>query len=133
LFLDGHGLRDADARRLLRLRSVAIGKIAAAEKAEGEKDDFFALEKDLVDALVKALDLKLSSSREAGSAPTRPSRSRPGRATAPTSTPTTEATPPRPGASSRQPCAMGGDCVDLRGCGQVPGSENSELVSAHQG
>lgn len=43
---------------------MATGKIAAAEKAEGKKDDYFALEKDLVDALVKALDLKLSSSEK---------------------------------------------------------------------
>lgn len=63
--LTGSYLVQGDEMRIdSRLVEVATGKIAAAEKAEGKRDDFFALEKDLVDALVKALDLKLTSSEK---------------------------------------------------------------------
>lgn len=42
-----------------RVVEVSTGKVAAAEKVEGPKTAFFALEKELVDVLVGALDLKL--------------------------------------------------------------------------
>src|SRR5215831_9573340 len=45
----------------VRVIQVATGRVAASDKIEGPKTDFFALEKDLVDLLVKTLDLKLSS------------------------------------------------------------------------
>jgi TolB-like protein len=63
--MTGSYLVQGDAMRIdSRLVQVATGRIAAAEKVEGKRDDFFALEKELVDALVKALDLKLSSSEK---------------------------------------------------------------------
>jgi len=46
----------------VRVIAVASGKVAASEKVEGKKTDFFAIEKDLVDILVKTLDVKLSTS-----------------------------------------------------------------------
>ena len=45
----------------VRVIQVATGKVAASDKVEGKKEDFFALEKDLVDVLIKTLDVKLSS------------------------------------------------------------------------
>ena len=45
----------------VRVIEVATGKVAASEKVEGKKADFFAIEKDLVDILVKTLDVKLST------------------------------------------------------------------------
>lgn len=50
-----------DALRLdARVVEVETGRVAAAEKVEGPKTAFFALEKELVDVLVRALDLKLA-------------------------------------------------------------------------
>ena len=46
----------------VRVIEVKTGRVAASEKVEGNKEDFFAIEKDLVDILVKTLDVKLSSS-----------------------------------------------------------------------
>ncbi len=40
--------------------SVATGEIIASERVVGTKDQFFALEKELVDILVSALNLKLA-------------------------------------------------------------------------
>jgi len=45
----------------VRVVEVRTGKVAASEKVEGKKEEFFALEKDLVDILIKTLDVKLSS------------------------------------------------------------------------
>jgi TolB-like protein len=45
----------------VRVIEVATGRVAASEKVEGKKADFFSIEKDLVDILVKTLDIKLSS------------------------------------------------------------------------
>jgi len=45
----------------VRVIEVATGKVAASEKVEGKQQDFFAVEKDLVDVLIKTLDVKLSS------------------------------------------------------------------------
>ena len=45
----------------VRVVEVKTGKVAASEKVEGKKEEFFALEKDLVDILIKTLDVKLSS------------------------------------------------------------------------
>jgi len=49
-----------DMRLDARVVEVESGKVAAAEKVEGPKSAFFALEKELVDVLVKTLDLKLA-------------------------------------------------------------------------
>jgi TolB-like protein len=46
----------------VRVLEVTSGKVAASEKVEGKTTDFFSIEKDLVDILVKTLDVKLSSS-----------------------------------------------------------------------
>lgn len=43
----------------VRVFKVATGQVVASEKVEGPKDQFFALEKDLVDILVGALRLSL--------------------------------------------------------------------------
>src|SRR5437870_3126612 len=48
-----------------RVVRVATGAIVSSEKAEGKKADFFALEKDLVDALIAALKVKLESGEKA--------------------------------------------------------------------
>lgn len=45
----------------MRVIEVKSGRVAASDKVEGKKEDFFALEKDLVDLLVRTLDVKLSS------------------------------------------------------------------------
>jgi TolB-like protein len=45
----------------VRVVEVKSGRVAASEKVEGKKEEFFALEKDLVDILIKTLDVKLSS------------------------------------------------------------------------
>jgi TolB-like protein len=45
----------------VRVVEVKTGRIAASEKVEGKKEDFFAIEKDLVDILIRTLDLKLST------------------------------------------------------------------------
>lgn len=42
-----------------RVIEVASGKVRASEKVEGPKEEFFALEKELVDVLVRTLELKL--------------------------------------------------------------------------
>jgi TolB-like protein len=44
-----------------RIVQVATGKVVGADKVEGKKDDFFSLEKDLVDLLVKTLNLEIAS------------------------------------------------------------------------
>src|ERR1041384_5110666 len=44
-----------------RVVEVRTGKVSASEKVEGKKEDFFAIEKDLVDILIKTLDVKLST------------------------------------------------------------------------
>jgi len=51
-----------DALRVdVRVIEVKTGRVAASEKVEGKKADFFSVEKDLVELLVKTLDVKLSS------------------------------------------------------------------------
>jgi TolB-like protein len=45
----------------VRVVEVKTGRVAASEKVEGKKEEFFALEKDLVDILIKTLDVKLST------------------------------------------------------------------------
>jgi FlgO protein len=44
-----------------RVIRVDTGAVLASEKVEGKKGEFFALEKELVDVLVRALELKLGS------------------------------------------------------------------------
>jgi TolB-like protein len=50
-----------DLRVDVRVVEVQTGRVAASEKVEGKKADFFAVEKDLVDLLIKTLDVKLST------------------------------------------------------------------------
>jgi TolB-like protein len=47
-----------------RVIEVASGKVRASEKVEGPKEEFFALEKELVEVLVRTLDLKLALSEK---------------------------------------------------------------------
>jgi TolB-like protein len=47
-----------------RVIEVQSGKVKASEKVEGSKDEFFALEKELVDILVRTLDVKLALSEK---------------------------------------------------------------------
>lgn len=60
LILTGHYVVSGDTLRIdARVVQVATGAVTLAESVEGKKDDFFSLEKDLVDLLVRAMDLKL--------------------------------------------------------------------------
>jgi TolB-like protein len=61
LIMTGGYIVQGDTMRIdVRVVEVQTGAVAASDKVEGQKDDFFALEKDLVDLLVKTLDVKLS-------------------------------------------------------------------------
>lgn len=63
LIMTGGYVISGDQMRIdVRIVEVATGKIVTSDKVEGKKDDFFALEKDLVDLLIKTVDVKLSSS-----------------------------------------------------------------------
>ncbi|HEX2688317.1 MAG TPA: FlgO family outer membrane protein [Kofleriaceae bacterium] len=57
----GYVLRGDGLRVDVRVIEVKTGRVAASEKVEGKKADFFAIEKDLVDILIKTLDVKLST------------------------------------------------------------------------
>jgi TolB-like protein len=59
LLTGGYTLSGEQLRIDVRLFNVETGKVLASEKVEGKKDEFFALEKELVDVLVAALELKL--------------------------------------------------------------------------
>jgi TolB-like protein len=60
--MTGSYLVQGEAMRIdARVVQVATGKVAATEKVDGRKDDFFSLEKDLVDALVRTLEIKLTA------------------------------------------------------------------------
>ena len=62
LIMTGSMVMAGDTLRIdARVIEVKTGRVAASEKVEGKKDDFFAVEKDLVDLLVRTLDVKLSS------------------------------------------------------------------------
>jgi len=55
----------ADTIRIdARVFNVETGAVLASEKVEGKKDEFFALEKDIADALIAALDVKLASAEK---------------------------------------------------------------------
>jgi TolB-like protein len=56
----GYTLAGEVMRLDARVIEVQTGKVRASEKVEGAKDEFFALEKELVEILVKTLDLKLA-------------------------------------------------------------------------
>jgi TolB-like protein len=67
LIMTGSFALSGDVMRVdVRVIEVQTAKIAASDKVEGRKQDFFAIEKDLVDVLVKTLDLKLSSGERSG-------------------------------------------------------------------
>lgn len=60
--MTGSYVLGGDSLRIdVRVVEVATGRVAASEKVAGKKEDFFALEKDLVDILIKTLDIKLSA------------------------------------------------------------------------
>lgn len=62
LILTGHYVVQGDQMRIdARVIQVATGGVAASETVEGSRDDFFSLEKDLVDLLVRTLDVKLGA------------------------------------------------------------------------
>ena len=55
----------ADTIRIdARVFNVETGAVLTSEKVEGKKDEFFALEKDIADALIAALDVKLASAEK---------------------------------------------------------------------
>jgi TolB-like protein len=54
-------LSGATLRLDCRVIEVTTGRVIASQKVEGPKDDFFALEKDLVHLLLKTLDIKLAA------------------------------------------------------------------------
>lgn len=58
----GYVISGDDMRIDIRIVEVTTGKVVTSDKVEGKKDDFFALEKDLVDLLIKTVDVKLSTS-----------------------------------------------------------------------
>jgi TolB-like protein len=45
-----------------RVFEVATAKVLTSEQVEGKEDEFFSLEKDLVDLLIRTLDVKVASS-----------------------------------------------------------------------
>lgn len=57
----GYVLGGDNLRIDVRVIEVKTGKVAASEKVEGKQEEFFAIEKDSVDILIKTLDIKLSS------------------------------------------------------------------------
>jgi len=62
LIMTGAYTVSGDSLRVdVRVIEVKSGLVAATDKAEGRKDEFFAVEKDLVDILIKTLDVKLQS------------------------------------------------------------------------
>ena len=63
LIMTGSYALGGDSLRVdVRVIEVKTGRVAASDKVEGKKDDFFAIEKDLVDLLIRTLDVKLSAS-----------------------------------------------------------------------
>lgn len=60
LLVGGYTVVNDTLRLDARLFDVQAGKVLFSEGVSGTKDEFFALEKELVDLLVKALELKLS-------------------------------------------------------------------------
>jgi TolB-like protein len=60
----GYALSGEVLRVDARVIEVASGKVRASEKVEGPKAEFFALEKELVDILVRTLDVKLALSEK---------------------------------------------------------------------
>ncbi|MBI5545502.1 MAG: hypothetical protein HY901_16575 [Deltaproteobacteria bacterium] len=61
LMTGGYSLARDTLRIDARLIRVETGAVITAERVEGPKEDFFALEKELVEALVRSLDIKLAS------------------------------------------------------------------------
>ena len=57
----GYALGGDELRIDARVVEVATGRVAASEKVVGPTGTFFSLEKDLVDVLIKALNVKLSA------------------------------------------------------------------------
>jgi len=60
----GYVLSGETMRIDVRIFQVDDGKVLASDKVEGPKGDFFALEKDLVDVLVKSLSIQVAGSEK---------------------------------------------------------------------
>jgi TolB-like protein len=59
LMTGSYALFGDELRIDVRILRVNTGAVTASEKVEGKKEEFFALEKELVDILIRTLDLKL--------------------------------------------------------------------------
>lgn len=59
LLVGGYVVAKDTMRLDARLFDVPASKIVFSEKVDGQRDEFFALEKELVELLIKSLDLKL--------------------------------------------------------------------------
>ncbi|HXU02778.1 MAG TPA: FlgO family outer membrane protein [Polyangia bacterium] len=57
----GYTLAGDTIRIDARVFNVETGAVLTSERVEGKKDEFFALEKDIADVLIKALEVKLVS------------------------------------------------------------------------
>ena len=57
----GYTLAGDTIRIDARVFNVETGAVLTSERVEGKKDEFFALEKDIADVLIKALEVKLAS------------------------------------------------------------------------
>ena len=64
LLVGGYVVSAETMRLDARLFDVPASKVMFSEKVEGKKDEFFALEKELVELLIKALDVKLQLSEK---------------------------------------------------------------------
>jgi tetratricopeptide (TPR) repeat protein len=64
LLVGGYVVSSETMRLDARLFDVPASKVMFSEKVEGKKDEFFALEKELVELLIKALDVKLQLSEK---------------------------------------------------------------------
>jgi TolB-like protein len=60
----GYTLAGDTIRIDARVFNVETGAVLTSERVEGKKDEFFALEKDIADALIAALDVKLASAEK---------------------------------------------------------------------
>lgn len=60
----GYTLAGETIRIDARVFNVETGAVLTSERVEGKKDEFFALEKDIADLLITALELKLASAEK---------------------------------------------------------------------
>jgi TolB-like protein len=60
----GYTLAGETIRIDARVFNVETGAVLTSQRVEGKKDEFFALEKEIADALITALDVKLASAEK---------------------------------------------------------------------